>query len=40
MILDKLPSDRQPGVFVRRYNGKELTDEELEEINKKSLKIA
>lgn len=29
MILDKLPSDKQPGVFVRRHNGKELSDEEI-----------
>ena len=29
MILDKLPLDKQPGVFVRRHNGKELTDEEI-----------
>lgn len=29
MILDKLPPEKQPGVFVRRHNGKELTDEEI-----------
>lgn len=29
MFLDKLPLDKQPGVFVRRHNGKELTDEEI-----------
>ena len=29
LILDKLPLEKQPGVFVRRYNGKELTDEEI-----------
>lgn len=29
MILDKLPIDKQPGVFVRRYDGKELSDEEI-----------
>jgi len=29
MNLDKLPLDKQPGVFVRRHNGKELTDEEI-----------
>lgn len=29
LILDKLPLDKQPGVFVRRHNGKELTDEEI-----------
>ena len=26
LILDKLPNDKQPGVYVRRHNGKELTD--------------
>ena len=29
LILDKLPSEKQPGVFVRRHNGKELSDEEI-----------
>lgn len=29
LILDKLPPAKQPGVFVRRHNGKELTDEEI-----------
>ena len=29
MILDKLPPEKQPGVFVRRHNGKELSDEEI-----------
>lgn len=29
LILDKLPKDKQPGVYVRRYNGKELSDEEI-----------
>ena len=29
MILDKLSANKQPGVFVRRHNGKELTDEEI-----------
>lgn len=29
MILDKLSMDKQPGVFVRRHNGKELSDEEI-----------
>ena len=29
LVLDKLPEDKQPGVFVRRHNGKELTDEEI-----------
>ncbi len=29
LILDKLPPEKQPGVFVRRHNGRELTDEEI-----------
>ena len=32
LIIDKLPENKQPGVFVRRYNGKELTDEEIIEL--------
>lgn len=32
LILDKLPKEKQPGVFVRRHNGKELTDEEIIEL--------
>jgi 8-oxo-dGTP diphosphatase len=27
--LDKIPKDKQPGVYVRRHNGKELSDEEI-----------
>ncbi|MFA6860134.1 MAG: non-canonical purine NTP pyrophosphatase [Clostridia bacterium] len=29
LIIEKLKPEEQPGVFVRRHNGKELTDEEL-----------
>jgi len=29
MTLDKLPLEKQPGVFVRRHNGRELSDEEI-----------
>jgi len=29
LVIDKLPVDKQPGVFVRRHNGKELSDEEI-----------
>ena len=29
LILDKLTAEKQPGVFVRRHNGRELTDEEI-----------
>ena len=28
LIIDGLPEDKQPGVFVRRHNGKRMTDEE------------
>lgn len=30
LIIDKLKPEDQPGVFVRRNHGKELTDEELQ----------
>ena len=29
LILDKMSPEKQPGVYVRRHNGKELTDEEI-----------
>ena len=32
LILDKLPKEKQPGVFVRRHNGKELSDKQLIEL--------
>lgn len=32
LIIDKLESKKQPGVYVRRHNGKELTDEEIIEL--------
>ena len=38
MVIDKLPSEKQPGVFVRRYNGKRLSDEEMIELYSKELK--
>ena len=37
MILDKLASDKQPGVFVRRHDGKELTDEEIIKLYSKEI---
>ena len=37
LILDKLPQEKQPGVFVRRYNGKELSDDEMIEIYSKEI---
>lgn len=29
LIIDKLPPEKQPGIYVKRHNGKELTDEEI-----------
>ena len=29
MYIDNIPEDKQPGVFVRRVNGKRLNDEEM-----------
>lgn len=29
LIIDKLPKEKQPGIFVRRYKGKILSDEEI-----------
>lgn len=37
LILDKLSADKQPGVFVRRHNGKELSDEEIIELYSKEI---
>ena len=37
LILDKLPQDKQPGVFVRRHEGKELSDEEIIELYSKEI---
>ena len=37
LILDKLPPEKQPGVFVRRYHGKRLSDEEMIELYSKEL---
>ena len=35
--LDNLPQEMQPGVYVRRHNGKELTDEEIIELYSKEI---
>lgn len=35
--LDNLPKEMQPGVFVRRHNGKELSDEEIIELYSKEI---
>lgn len=35
--LDNLPKEMQPGVYVRRHNGKELTDEEIIELYSKEI---
>ena len=37
LIIDKLPQDKQPGPYVRRHNGKILTDEEIIELYSKEL---
>ena len=37
LIIDKLPKDKQPGVFVRRHNGRELSDEEIIELYSKEI---
>lgn len=37
LIIDKLPKEKQPGVFVRRHNGKELSDEEIIELYSKEI---
>lgn len=37
LILDRLSSDNQPGVYVRRHNGKVLTDEEMIQIYSKEI---
>lgn len=29
LIIDKLPEEKQPGIYVKRHNGKELTDDEI-----------
>lgn len=37
LILDKLPDNKQPGVFVKRRNNKVLTDEEMIEMYSKEI---
>ena len=37
LIIDKLPEEKQPGVMVRRYNGRELTDDEIIEVYSKEI---
>lgn len=37
LIIDNLPKEKQPGVFVRRHNGKVLTDEEIIELYSKEI---
>ena len=29
LIIDKLPKEKQPGIYVKRHNGKELSDDEV-----------
>ncbi|MFW6271038.1 MAG: non-canonical purine NTP pyrophosphatase, partial [Bacillota bacterium] len=37
LYLDKFPEEKQPGIFVRRINGKRATDKEMREYYKKEL---
>lgn len=37
LIIDKLPKEKQPGVFVRRHNGIELSDEQILELYSKEI---
>ena len=37
LIIDKLPKEKQPGIFVRRYNGRKLSDEEIIELYSKEI---
>lgn len=37
LIIDKLPIEKQPGVMVRRYNGRELSDDEIIDIYSKEI---
>jgi len=37
LIIDKLPKEKQPGVFVRRHNGRDLSDEEIIELYSKEI---
>ena len=37
LLIDKFSAENQPGVLVRRYNGKKLTDEELIEVYSKKI---
>lgn len=37
LVIDKLPKEKQPGVFVRRHNGIELSDEQILELYSKEI---
>ncbi len=37
LMIDKLPADKQPGVMVRRHNGRELSDEEIIDVYSKEI---
>lgn len=37
LLIDKLPKEKQPGVYVRRYNGRELSDDEILELYSKEI---
>lgn len=37
LIIDRLPKEKQPGIFVRRHNGRELLDEEIIQLYSKEI---
>ena len=37
LIIDKLPKEKQPGIMVRRYNGIELSDDEIIQLYSKEI---
>ena len=37
LIIDKLPKEKQPGIFVRRHNGRDLLDEEIIQLYSKEI---
>ena len=38
LVIDKFSAENQPGVLVRRFGGRELTDEEMEENARKNIR--
>ena len=37
LIIDKLPEEKQPGIYVKRHNGRELTDDEILDLYSKEI---